>query len=63
MRESGLDFLVHAQNVFADLLVVVDREEAEKDGFFRAMLLAEADHHGVFDVAFDFGIGGGFGQA
>jgi hypothetical protein len=63
LRKSGLNFFIHAQNVFADLLVIVDREETEKDGFFRLMLLAEADHHGVLNVAFDLGIAGGFGQA
>ena len=62
MRKSGLNFLLHAGDVFADLLVGVDRVKAEEDCFLRAMLLAEADHHGVFDRALDLRIARGLSQ-
>ena len=63
LRKAGLNFFVHSGNIFADLLVIVDREEAEKDGFLSLMLLAETDHQRVLNVAFDLGSAGGFGKA
>ena len=44
LREAGLKILVQSGDVFPNQLIGVDRFVAEENGFFKAMLLAEAHH-------------------